>query len=127
MKVLLDTHAFLWFITGDTRLSKKVRRLMEDGETELFLSAASVWEMAIKTSLGKLSVSMPFSEFIQQKTLQGFLIMPVEWHHAVAVAGMPFHHNDPFDRLLVAQALTEQLPVITADPAFKKYGVKIIW
>lgn len=127
MKVLLDTHAFLWFITGDGRLSKKARRLMENVESELYLSAASVWEMAIKSSLGKLSVPVPFHEFIQQKILEGFVIMPVEWPHAAKVADLPFHHRDPFDRLLAAQALTERLPVITADPVFKKYGVKIIW
>ncbi|MFA6034921.1 MAG: type II toxin-antitoxin system VapC family toxin [Myxococcota bacterium] len=127
MKVLLDTHAFLWFITGDERLSKKARRLMEDGETGLLLSAASVWEMAIKTSLGKLSVPLPFDEFIRQKTLEGFVILPVEWHHAARVAGMPFHHRDPFDRLLAAQALTERLSLVTADKAFKKYGVKTVW
>ena len=82
MKVLLDTHAFLWFITGDGRLSKKARRLMENVESELYLSAASVWEMAIKSSLGKLSVPVPFHEFIQQKILEGFVIMPVEWPRA---------------------------------------------
>ena len=128
MKLLLDTHAFLWFATADERLSRRARREIEREDAEIYLSAASVWEMAIKASLGRLT--LPGSSLkgcLEAVSEQGFLPLPVEWDHAAAVSGLPFHHRDPFDRLLVAQSLTEDLPLVSIDPAFKPYGVKTIW
>lgn len=127
MKLLLDTHAFLWFMAGDERLSRRARRSMEAPGAELILSAASVWEMAIKLRLGRLTLPGTVEEYIAEKLEVGFRTLPVEWRHAAAVEKLPFHHRDPFDRLLVSQALIEGLPLVTGDPAFRRYGVRIIW
>jgi PIN domain nuclease of toxin-antitoxin system len=127
MKLLLDTHAFLWFVTGDERLSRQARRTLEADETEMMLSAASVWDMAIKASLGRLSLPASVADYIAEKVEGGLGVLPVDWTHAAAVEKLPQHHRDPFDRLLVAQALAEELPVVTNDPAFRSYGVKVVW
>ena len=127
MKLLLDTHAFLWFVAGDDRLSRKARRAMESADSELFLSAASVWEMAIKSSLGRLTLPAPVEKYVAGKLEGGFRMLPVEWTHAAAVEALPFHHRDPFDRLLVAQALAERLPIVTADPVFRAYHATVMW
>ncbi len=127
MNLLLDTHAFLWFVAGDARLSARARKAMEDEDAELFLSAASIWEMAIKSSLGRLTLPAPLDEYIAEKLEHGFRVLSVDWTHAVAVEKMPFHHRDPFDRLLVAQAVAEGMPLVSADPEFPPYKVKIIW
>jgi PIN domain nuclease of toxin-antitoxin system len=127
MRLLLDTHVFLWFMTGDKRLSGRVRRAIEDIESELFLSVASVWEMAIKASLGRLILPGPVAEYVAEKLDNGFRILPVEWTHASAVEKLPFHHRDPFDRLLIAQAIAENIPIVTADPIFHVYKANVVW
>jgi PIN domain nuclease of toxin-antitoxin system len=127
VNLLLDTHAFLWFVTGDERLSARARQAMENADAELFLSAASIWEMAIKSCLGRLTLPAPLSEYVAEKLEHGFRVLPVDWTHAVAVEKMPFHHRDPFDRLLVAQAVAEGMPLVSADPEFRAYKVKVIW
>ena len=127
MRLLLDTHVFLWFVTGDDRLSRRARRTIEDDETEFYLSAASVWEMAIKASLGRLTLPAPVEKYIAEKVVSGVRILPIEWIHAAAVETLPFHHRDPFDRLLVAQSATEKMPIITADPIFSAYKVSVVW
>lgn len=95
--------------------------------TELILSVASVWELAIKASLGKLTLPAPLHEYVEEKVAAGLRVLPVEWPHAAAVVDLPFHHRDPFDRLIIAQALTERLPVVSGDPAFRAYGVRVVW
>jgi PIN domain nuclease of toxin-antitoxin system len=127
MKLLLDTHAFLWFVTGDPRLSRRARRTIESDDAEPLLSAASVWEMAIKVSLGRLVLPTPVDEYIDEKRAEGFGMLSIDWPHAAAVEKLPFLHRDPFDRLLAAQALTERLSLVSADPVFREYGVKVIW
>jgi len=127
VKLLLDTHAFLWFVAGDERLGRKARRVIEDDEAELYLSTASVWEMAIKSSLGRLRLPAPLTDYLTEKVADRFRILPVEWPHAAAVEALPFHHRDPFDRLLVAQALIEDLTVVTGDAAFRAYGATVLW
>ncbi len=127
MRYLLDTHAFLWFVSGDDRLSRKARFAMEKDDAELVLSAASVWEMAIKSSLGRLTLADSLERYIAEKVAEGFRILPIEWLHAAAVEKLPSHHRDPFDRLLIAQAIAEELVVLTSDPLFRSYGVKVFW
>ena len=128
MKALLDTHSFLWFIAGNGRLSRKAQDVILDLDNELILSMASLWEMAIKTSLGKLEFTRPFNEFIPaQLVTHEITTLSVEWPHVNKVVTLPFHHRDPFDRLIIAQAMTENLPIITDDSFFRQYAVNIIW
>ena len=127
MRALLDTHAFLWFLAGDERLSRKARETMSEENAELFVSAASVWEMAIKASLGRLRLPLPVADYVAEKVRAGFQVMPIDWVHAAAVQKLPFHHRDPFDRLLIAQAQVEKLPLVSGDRAFLKYGIRLIW
>ena len=128
MNLLLDTHAFLWFIAGSGELSATARELIEDAANRPFLSAASLWEMAIKLSLGKLRLALPFEEILpQQMLLNGVQYLPIEMEHLVPVVGMAFHHRDPFDRLLIAQAMVEQMPIVSGDPAFDPYPVQKLW
>lgn len=125
MKLLLDTHAFLWFVAGDKRLSRRARRAIEAEEP--CLSVASVWEMAIKVSLGRLVLPASVEEYMAEKRAEGFSMLSIDWPHAAAVEKLPFLHRDPFDRLLAAQALTERLPLVSSDPVFREYGVKVVW
>ena len=128
MRALLDTHAFLWWITNDPRLSRKVREIISDGENELFLSAASGWEIAIKAKLGKLQLPNDLERFIpEQMALNAIESLPVQMRHTLHVYKLPDHHRDPFDRMLIAQAQLENLPILTVDPQIARYSVKVIW
>lgn len=127
MTLLLDTHAFLWFASGDRRLSRRARRAMEAARAELHISAASVWEMAIKASLGRLVLPASVDRYIAEKIAEGYRLTPVTWAQAAAVQQLPLHHRDPFDRLLVAQALAQGQPIVTRDRIFRRYGVDVIW
>jgi PIN domain nuclease of toxin-antitoxin system len=128
MNVLLDTHAFLWFVQDDLKLSNAARALIESGETRPFLSIASLWEIAIKMSLGKLELTQPYEEFIpQQLAANGIGILNITIEHTAAVASLPFHSRDPFDRLLVVQSKIEEMTLVSADPAFDTYDVKRVW
>jgi PIN domain nuclease of toxin-antitoxin system len=131
MRLLLDTHTFLWFIAGDLQLSQSARSLIEDLENERFLSMASLWEIAIKTSLGKLNMigeGEEFAEFLQEQTWRNSItLLPISLPHLAAVAQLPQHHRDPFDRLLMAQAQTENLTILSADAALDAYGIARRW
>ena len=128
MKLPLDTHTFLWFIIGSPNLSPDARALIEDEANDKFLSVASLWEMAIKLSIGRLSLSAPFDVLIpQQLGLNGIGLLGIGVEHAAVVATLPLHHRDPFDRMLVAQAIVGAMPVISIDAAFDLYGVKRLW
>jgi PIN domain nuclease of toxin-antitoxin system len=127
MNLLVDTHAFLWFMAGDRRLSKRARRAIDNSEGEWWLSAASVWELSIKSSLGRVMLPATVDEYFSEKVRQGLRILAVDWTHAAAVERLPFHHRDPFDRLLVAQAQSERLAIVTKAPVFAKYGVRAVW
>ena len=128
MRVLLDTHTFLWWITDDPRLSKKARETINDGHNELYLSAASGWEMAIKARLGKLQLPDSLERFVpEQLAINGIEGLPVQMRHALHVQVLPDYHRDPFDRLLVAQAQLEDIPILTRDPYIARYQVKTVW
>ena len=127
MKVLLDTHAFLWIAGDDPRLDANVRALFADVANELFLSAASVWEMAIKTSLGKLTLGAPLMRLVRGGTDRGIRLLAVSCEHAYEVEHLPFHHRDPFDRLLVAQASHDGMRLVSCDRQFNAYPVTRVW
>jgi PIN domain nuclease of toxin-antitoxin system len=128
MKILLDTHTFLWWNTEDPQLSPHAREMIADGQNEVFLSAASVWEISIKTAKGKLVLpEAPSSYILSRMGLYRFQPLPVQISHAMQVYDLPRHHDDPFDRLLVAQSQVESIPLISADPEILKYEVEVIW
>lgn len=123
MRQLLDTHSFIWFVMGNPRITPRVRALIEDNEN--LLSIASIWEMAIKHSSGKLSFGIPFELFIEQQVRpNGIELLNINLDHINVVASLPFHHRDPFDRLLIAQAMVEQIPILSADSVFDNYRME---
>ncbi len=128
MRLLLDTHTFLWYIFGSLQLSAKMRVLLDDASNEKFLSLASIWEVGIKVSTGKLILAEPLDTyFAEQMGLNGVQLLSISLTHIALVSKLPFHHRDPFDRLLVAQCLTENIPLVSADPILDAYGVIILW
>ena len=128
MRLLLDTHVFLWFVEGNSRLSKSAKDHVEDDAHDLFLSVASLWEMGVKISLGKLELPQPFAEFMQRHlALSSIELLGISPQHAYATADLPFHHRDPFDRLLAVQCLSEELTLVSADSVFVEYGVERVW
>lgn len=128
MNLLLDTHAFLWFMAGDAALSKTARSAIENESNNLFVSAASLWEIAIKVSIGKFELSEPFETLIPHQLAENDMeLLNISVEHTALIASMPFHHRDPFDRLLAAQAKVEQLTLVSIDDIFDAYGVTRLW
>jgi PIN domain nuclease of toxin-antitoxin system len=129
VRALLDTNIFLWCIAGrKSRLSRRAARVVEDEDTELLLSAVSLWEIALKAHTGKLEVPEEKSFFQEQMGLLGIqFALPVEASHVFELFGLPDHHRDPFDRLLVAQCISERIPLIASDAAISRYPVEVIW
>lgn len=128
MRVLLDTHAFLWWVEDAPALSKRARTTISDPENECLLSLASCWEMAIKLSLDKLRLPSSIQRFIpEQLAANAFRQLEIDFRHVARVATLPFHHRDPFDRLLAAQAMEERCSIVSNDPVFRRYGVRRIW
>ena len=128
MKLLLDTHAFLWLVSGDARLSHKAQEAFLDRDNEVFLSAASFWEIGVKVSLGRLELAPNWAQALgaeMNASAVGWL--PVEMAHCVAVSQLPFHHRDPFDRMLVVQARSDGLALVSRDEHFRSYGVDVVW
>jgi PIN domain nuclease of toxin-antitoxin system len=125
--LLLDTHTLLWFAGGDRRLSRVARAALEASDAVLMVSAASVWEMAIMASLGRLTLPGTVASYIAGKLDEGYELLPIAWTHAALVETLPDHHRDPFDRILAAQAISERVSLVTRDGVFKKYGVATIW
>jgi PIN domain nuclease of toxin-antitoxin system len=128
MRLLLDTHTFLWFITGSDMLSKYSKQLIDDIDNACFLSVGSLWEMAIKVSIGKLEVPLPFTrlkkEYVEDNAIE---ILPIRPEHLDRQRTLPFHHKDPFDRLIISQAIVENMNVISRDQKFKPYPVEQVW
>ena len=127
MKLLLDSHTFLWWNNEPEKLSPHVLEMCQNPENTLILSVASIWEMQIKIQLGKLRINVPLAELIHQQEENGVEILSVEASHVFAVDTLPNHHKDPFDRLLVAQAIVEGAVLVSADPLIKQYPVKVEW
>lgn len=128
MRLLLDTHAFLWWVADASEFSPRAKAAVARADNECFVSAASCWEMAIKVSIGKLELGGTVERFVPHHlSVNGFQELPVEIRHAARTARLPFHHRDPFDRLLACQALEDDLAIVSADPIFRRYGVKVIW
>ncbi|NJL60714.1 MAG: type II toxin-antitoxin system VapC family toxin [Methylacidiphilales bacterium] len=128
MRLLLDTHAFLWFIEGNLNLSDSARQLIEDENNQRFLSIASLWEMSIKVSIGKLELGIPFTEFFQQQVYgNAIALLEIRAEHLDILAKLPFYHKDPFDRLIIAQSVVENIPLVTKDGAFTNYPVVLLW
>jgi PIN domain nuclease of toxin-antitoxin system len=128
MRLLLDTHTFLWWINNDPLLSDSARVAISSERNECFLSLASCWELAIKANIGKLRLTKPVERFIPEElTANDFQLLSIDFRHIAKVETLPFHHRDPFDRLLVAQVLTEKMTIISADSVLTEYGVKRIW
>ena len=127
MKLLLDTHIFIWWADQPEKLSPAALSALEDEANELLLSVASVWEMQIKIQLGKLKLSLPLKEIVKnQQETNDLMVSPVVLTHVLALDALPFHHKDPFDRLLIAQSIAEGLTIVTADSQFSAYSVQLL-
>lgn len=128
MNLLLDTHVLIWFAEGSRGLSLPARHALEHIESRLIFSLASIWELAIKLSLQKLSMTVPLEpDFRELLSDNGFESLPIEYEHLALVETLPFHHRDPFDRLLVAQAQCEGLTLVSADATLDRYGIRRLW
>ena len=126
MRQLLDPHTFLWFVMGNPRITEKLRAQIEDNEN--FVSIVSIWEIAIKYGLGKLNLEVPFDDFIDRQIIQnGIQRLDIKLEHLKLVSALPLHHRDPFDRLLIAQAIIEDILIISADRVFSLYPVQRMW
>jgi PIN domain nuclease of toxin-antitoxin system len=128
MRYLLDTSIWLWSVGAVEKINKQGRDLLADGQLEFYLSAASSWEISIKASSGKLPLPAPPPSYVPKRLAeQGITPLPILHQHALAVYNLPRHHTDPFDRLLIAQAQTEEMVILTADNVFRRYAVPIVW
>ena len=127
--MLLDTHAFLWWVMDDRRLSPRAREIFEDTRNHLAFSVVSGWEIAIKARLGKLRVSDDdLGSYLTKRLDENAMrVLPIYLSHAMRVADLPSHHEDPFDRLLVAQSTVEGMPLLSGDPIISRYAVEVIW
>lgn len=128
MNILLDTHAFLWLRSSPEKISEKLLSAYYDVNNDIFLSMASVWEIQIKQQLGKLEMALPLPRLIEEQRLSnGLQLLSIEAEHIFALADLPFHHKDPFDRLILVQAQLENLKLASADTAFAAYGADLFW
>src|SRR5262245_39058548 len=124
MRLLIDAHSLLWAVDDPTRLSPVATTALKDPANELFVSAVTVWEISIKVGVGKMTLSAPFRDWMNRAIADlGLTLLPITVEYADAQAALPWHHRDPFDRLLIAQALTESIPIVSADALFDAYGI----
>lgn len=128
MRVLIDTHAFLWDLLDDHRSSRLARQTLKSNEHELVFSLVSLWEIAVKMKLGKLNTLGSSVAYIRDEMdAYGMELLPIRYEHILQLEALPSHHSDPFDRLLIAQAIAESLPILTSDMKFREYPVKALW
>ncbi len=127
MDILLDTHTLIWFLNGDKKLSRKVRECIETPSNLKFVSIASIWEIAIKISLNKFRYPKGFNNFLEMVDDNGFDILPISFEHTLTVSSLDFIHKDPFDRLLIAQSICDNLTIATKDSFIEQYNVQTIW
>jgi PIN domain nuclease of toxin-antitoxin system len=128
MDILIDTHAFLWFIEDNEKLSNKAKNVIENENNRKFLSLASVWELARKYSIGKIKFEQNFNDFIdEQLAVNNITLLAIKLEHIKIVSQLTLHHKDPFDRLIITQAIAENLPIISIDNIFDSYAIQKIW
>jgi PIN domain nuclease of toxin-antitoxin system len=127
MSQLLDSHTFIWFLEGDAQLSVTARKAIEKENVSNFISIASLWEISIKISLGKLELKSSFDKLAQLIAENGFIILPITFEDTVRLSNLPFHHKDPFDRIIISQAINNTFSIISKDRFFDDYDVSIIW
>jgi PIN domain nuclease of toxin-antitoxin system len=128
MKVLVDTHSFIWALLHDRRLSARAKSILRDGENALAFSLVSLWEIAVKMKIGKLnSLGSSVSYIRDEMDAYGMELLPIRYEHILQLEMLPPHHSDPFDRLLIAQAIAESLPILTDDAKMREYPVKVLW
>ena len=126
MRQLLDTHTFIWFVTGNSRINEKVRLQIENNAN--LISIASLWEIAIKSSIGRLDLELSIEQLVEEQIVaNGIEILSITAQHLMTVANLPLHHRDPFDRLIISQAMVENLPIVGVDKAFDSYAVRRLW
>lgn len=128
MKYLLDTHTILWYATNDRRLPVKQYETIESSQNQIFISHVSIWEIGIKSAIGKLKIENTVESFVREKIEPyNFFFLSIELHHILKATSLPQHHHDPFDRLLIAQSIIENIPVISSDTTFDQYGINRVW
>jgi PIN domain nuclease of toxin-antitoxin system len=128
VRLLLDTHAFLWFVTNDSNLSEAALEFVAEPTNEVLVSPASCWEIAIKVSLGKYLLTAPFEKFFREGIEENDMaVLPIDIRHAAVLSSLPMHHKDPFDRMMVSQAIAEQIPIVSRDASLDAYGVRRLW
>lgn len=128
MKLILDTQAFLWLLGDMPEVGQKAKKAFLSSDNDLFISLASIWEIAIKMSIGKLTLKQPLEQFlITQLQENNITQLDINFRHVIKVATLPFHHRDPFDRLIISQALVEKMPIVSNDSAFDAYSIKRYW
>ncbi len=128
MDLLLDTCILIWWTNNPSKLSPKVNQLLIDPKNSLFLSYVSVWEIQIKSQLGKLELSLPIAKIVRdQQDTNDLQMLPIELKHIYGLENLPHHHRDPFDRLIISQAIEKNIPILSSDSVFEKYSVQCIW
>ncbi len=127
MRIIIDTQAFIWFVENDNQLPNKIKKDLENTENTIIVSIASLWEMSIKMTLGKLSLSCDLREMIEKIYSNGFEIIPILPEHIIKLSTLDYFHRDPFDRIIIAQGLTENMIIASSDKIFDNYGIKRKW
>lgn len=126
MRILIDTHILIWFLEGNNSLSKSRRQIIAASTNDVFVSIASLWEMAVKISIGKLTLAQPLADVIKQIDLENIEVSAISPEHILQVSTLPFHHRDPFDRIIIAQAQIEKLDVMSDDKEFSSYNINLL-